>query len=433
MSDRQGHPEPRPRSPFCAALLALALASAASAQTVRFEDVVSDLKASDARVRRGAMRTLLDAGYVEAASPIAALTADPLEDIRLEAIAAEVRLLSSRRLPRSRYVAGFVEVRDASVAEAAFRQGATLGARPAPPDVSRALIRAMRDPSAAVRTEAAFAFGALSAPDADMLASADLQAAFDAVAAGLAAADARERLAAARVAGRLIGECGRGCLPADPNPVGNAFINAMNDGDERVRNEAMGVLGLMRYERAIGALADRFAYHERGPAAEAALEALARIAHPSSAPLFWSLLTHKDAGVRRHAVEGIARIGNASRAGELETALAGDRSDQVSLALTFALQRLGRGPRLERLVEGAGRPATRQQAREYLIELGPANVQPLTAYLQDPTPDLRLVIVDVLGRIGSRSTAASLAPFTKDPDPRVASAAERAVARLSRK
>jgi HEAT repeat protein len=189
----------------------------------------------------------------------------------------------------------------------------------------------------------------------------------------------------------------------------------------------------MRYERAVKALDDHVAYYGRGAAAEAALGALARIGHPSSVSLFWSLLSDKDAGIRQHAVEGIGRVGDPSRAGELESAMAHERSDRAELAVVFALQRLGRGQRVDRLVEAVSHSAMREQARGYLIELGPPNAQALTAYLRDPTPDLRAVIADILGRIGDSTIIPALEPLTRDRDPQVAVAAERAVARLSRK
>ena len=52
----------------------------------------------------------------------------------------------------------------------------------------------------------------------------------------------------------------------------------------------MDTLGRLRYERGVDALTQLFQYYKQGELAEAALDALARIAHPASTPLFVSQL-----------------------------------------------------------------------------------------------------------------------------------------------
>ncbi len=62
--------------------------------------------------------------------------------------------------------------------------------------------------------------------------------------------------------------------------VGDAVITALNDNDRAVKTAAMEALGSMRYERGVQALTDLFQYFGKGAEAEAALDALARIASP---------------------------------------------------------------------------------------------------------------------------------------------------------
>jgi len=71
------------------ALLALAVA-VPSAQQIRFDDVVRNLRNPDPKQRAAAVRLLRDAKYPEAVAPMAPLVLDPLDDIQLEAIAAEL-------------------------------------------------------------------------------------------------------------------------------------------------------------------------------------------------------------------------------------------------------------------------------------------------------------------------------------------------------
>ena len=65
----------------------------------------------------------------------------------------------------------------------------------------------------------------------------------------------------------------------------------------------------MRYERAVQGLTDLYQYHRRGQVAEASLDALARIGHGGSAPLFRAALAGKSGTLKGTAVEGLARLG----------------------------------------------------------------------------------------------------------------------------
>ena len=83
------------------------------------------------------------------------------------------------------------------------------------------------------------------------------------------------RLAAARALGRL-----RVTWAGDP------LIGRIVDPDLPVRLASMRALGELREARALAALREQLEFYGRGSAGRAALEALARIAHPSSASLF---------------------------------------------------------------------------------------------------------------------------------------------------
>ena len=101
----------------------------------------------------------------------------------------------------------------------------------------------------------------------------------------------------------------------------------------------------------------------------------------------------------------------------------------VRIATAFALQKLGRNYGA-RLVDLMGSPKVLAQGQEYLIELGPSMVSIVLPRTQEPDPDVREALIDVLGVIGNESTLPALQAATKDGDASVAAAAKRALARI---
>lgn len=187
----------------------------------------------------------------------------------------------------------------------------------------------------------------------------------------------------------------------------------------------------MRYERAVQALTDLFQYYGKSDAADAALDALARIAHPASVPLFGAQLAGKNAARRGLAIEGFARLGDKSKLAEILTVLDGDRSDTVVLAGAFASAILANAS-IDRIAEAVTRSKLRVQARQYLIELAPGRSLAFSRHLLDPDMRVRLDVVDALGLGGDPAALPILEPVMTDRDPQVVRAAERAVARLRR-
>src|SRR6187397_1136493 len=88
---------------------ALLVASAASSQQLRFDDVIRNLRNPDPKVRMDAVRLLRDAKYPEAIAPMAPLVLDPFDDIQLETIAAELAFFLEQDVKSKRMVAFVVE------------------------------------------------------------------------------------------------------------------------------------------------------------------------------------------------------------------------------------------------------------------------------------------------------------------------------------
>jgi HEAT repeat protein len=395
-----------------------------------FEQATEDLANKDAATRLRAVQLLKQAAYPEAAVPLAAAVTDALDDIQLQAIAAELNIfLAEPVVPRKR-VALVVEVRSAVQAEPAFSAGPTaLGARPVPIEVLTALRTAARDDNPRVAIEALYAFGALAVQPGDAARREMLRAAGPDVAAFIGSSDPAMRYAAVRVLGRLFAK--RAADAPIESTVGDAVITALNDGDRAVKSSAMLALGAMKYERGVQALTDLFTYYGKGDAADAALDALARIGHPASVPLFTAQLASKTASLRGIAIEGLARVGDRSQLPAIQAVIDKEREQSVNLAGAFALVLLGNGS-TDQVADALGRPKLREQAKRYVTEIAPGRTTSFAHQLLDSDPQMRLDVVDALGQAGDPAAIAVVQPLTEDRDPQVARAAERALARLKR-
>lgn len=393
--------------------LSAALTVAAPAvQQIRFDDVVRNLRNPDPKVRLEATRLLREARYPEAVEPIAPLVNDPIDQIQLEAIGAELSFFLVEAVPARKRLALVVEVRNPGQAAAAFERGPLAAwPRPAPPSVIRALLQAIDDENPKVRVEAIYALGVIARPPFPGEFDEPLVKALDHY-------DPAIRAAAARVIGRL-----------QVKRAGDALIRAINDSNAAVRYAAMRALGQIREERAIHALTEQHNFYGRGEGAWSALEALARIGHSSSIPLFESRLADRDEFLRRAAAEGLGRAGAANAVNALEHGAGTDPSEPVRAAMAFALQRLGRNY-VARLAEAFDSPKMVVQVTDYLLELGPSVSIQLLPHLQDPDPAIRANTAVVLGALGGPGALAALQPLTQDRDRDVVRAATHAIERI---
>ena len=399
----------------------LALAPAASAQPpqqpLRFDDVVRNLRNPDPKAREAAVRLLRATKYPEAIVPMAAVVLDPIDEIQLEAIDAELSFFLPDQDVRARKMLGHViEQRKSAVAMAAFDLGPlVVWPRSAPPELVNALLQAVDDKSARVRLEAIYAVGIVATPPLTSLDKDQTQRLIKA----LDHFDPAIRAGAARVIARL-----------KVAGAGDSLIKAINDSQADVRYSAMRALGAIRDPRAVQALTEQFAYYGKGEGAWSALDALARIGAAPSIPLFKERLQDKDPYIRRAAIEGLGRSGDTSSVDALQNALGTDEAAMVRIAAAFALQKLGRNY-VGRIADLMASPKVAEQGAEYLVELGPSAVQALIPRLQDPEPDVREAIADVLGAIGGPDAVPALqAAAAKDPTGAGAIAAKRALARI---
>ena len=404
----------RSRSPRYAAALVLAASSAASAQQqVAFDDVVRNLHSQDPKTRAASVQLLRDARYPEAIAPLALLVVDPVDDVQLEAIAAEVSFFFDQDPKTKKKVTFVTDKKGSEITPVAFDLGPLAVVPHAAPQVLLdSLLQAIDDETPKVRTEAIYAFGIVATAPLNGEQQARLVKALDNF-------DPAVRDGAARVIARL-----------KVDGTGDALLKAVNDTQPEVRFAAMRALGAIRDQRAIGALTEQLAYYKKGEGAWSALDGLAHIASPASVPAFKERLQDKDPYLRRVAIEGLARTGDTSALDAIER-LATDDSPMVRAAAVFALQKLRRDNG-GRLIDLMSTGKLIPQIQEYLIELGPPDISVILPHIQEGDPDLRQALVEVLGVIGDASVVAVLEVVANgDHDESVAAAAKRSLARLT--
>ena len=387
------------------------MASPAAAQRP-YDEVVRDLKSTDPDTRVAALRVLGAASYPESMAPIASLLTDPLDAIQFETINTLLGFVLVDKVATKKRVALVVEVRDKTSAQAAFDMGPfVLLPRPVVPEVVHGHQGAMRDDNPRVRLEATYALGVLARPPVDA-------AVADILGAALRDPEVKIRIAAARVAGGLRAIA-----------AGEALIEAVNDKNPEVKVAALRAIGDVKDLRALQALREQYEFYQKGPIAEAAFDALARIGHESSVPVFQAQLTSKHTLMRRWAAEGLGRSGSAALSlPTLDDGVAKEKDQATRLAFAFALQSVGR-PQLPLLVEGLRNEQTEAQAMAYLVELGQPVARPLGASLADPDAKQRARVAMTLGLIGGQDAIAALDRAKQDADTDTARAIERALAR----
>jgi HEAT repeat protein len=380
------------------------------AQQAQFQDVVRMLRHPNAEERLRSVKMLREAGYVEAAEPVAPLIADPVDDVQLAAIDAELSFFMADDGTRTRF--GFMTSRPKSFGLASFEAGpGAVKPLPVPAVVIDNLLTALNDENDRVRFEAIHAVGALAKAPLTVPQIRKLIA-------GLDHYDGTMRAATARVIARL-----------HVKEAEDALIVATSDSNQAVRQFAMYALGEIKSEKAIPALTQQVTHYKSNTQATFALLALARIANPSTADLFRQYLASKDPGHRAASAEGLGRVGAVDFVPQLEQRLQSERGPAVQLAYFYALQKLGRNY-LEYIVAALQDTDGAQQATEYLIDLGPSIAKDLTPYLASREENVRGRVAQILGVIGGPEVLQSLESAKLDRNAAVANAASAAVERI---
>lgn len=268
-------------------LLAAALftASGAAAQSAP-DNAVDALRSPEVEVRRRALEDIRRAGNPEAAGAVAVLAGDADDGVQREALDTLLLLLLHEGAPRE------------ETASRAFEAGLA-PVRPVPATAYASVVQAMRDDNPGVRLNAAFTFGILAASPLGLVPE-DARAGATTVLSDMLHEESVDaRVAALDVIGRLYRASPDGPPPSPsplPEPLIEALVASMNQPDPREQAAAMEALGRARETRVLDSLNERLRFHrEEGPTslAVAALDALARIADPSSVEMIRTLATDR--------------------------------------------------------------------------------------------------------------------------------------------
>ena len=403
------------RLPLCVATI-LASATVAFSQPAKFEDVVRSLRNPDPKIRVSAVRLLREAGYTQAIVPMAPLVNDPVNEIQLEAIRSELAFFLVEPVAAKKRLSLMLEGRTGEQGPAAFEAGPlATWPKAAPAELIDALLTAIDDDNKKVRLEAVYTLGVVAGASGTPLPAAGATRLTKA----LDHHDPAVRAGAARVIGRL-----------RITSASEGLLKSVNDSSAAVRFASIRALGEIGDEKTVQALTDQLNYYEDGDGASAALTALSRIAHPSSAPVFLSYLTHKDPALRRAAVEGLARTGDAKTIEGFVQTVNQDEAENVRAAMAFALHRKGYANYLGRMIDFMDHEQSAEQIQQYLLELGPSVVPHLVPRLQEPDEGVREHLAEVLGSLGNQTTVTVLTPLKNDPNREVATAATHAIERI---
>lgn len=390
---------------------------AAPEQRQTYDQVVAALQSPMPDERVDALRALGATGYPEAIAQISVLLTDPVDDIQLETINT---LLSFYHVEKPVIVKRrglIVETRARSAAGSIYDLGPYgLIPQPVPLELTNGLAQAMFDTNRRVRLEAVYGLGVMARPPLDQYAA-------DALARALQDPVADVREAAARVIGGL-----------RVTTAGDALVASLNDPEDRVAAAAMRSLGDIKAWQSLQALTEQFTFYKgKGPRAEAAFDALARIAHASSQPLFLQHLSSNKAYLRQLSAEGLARSGNREAAQTIPVTLAGEKDRAVQLAVAFAGAIGGGGTTSQHvatLIGALDNGRYHEQAMGYLVELGVRALPGIREALASPDVISRERSAMVLGFIGGEEAFDLLEQARADSELSVVRAAERAIARL---
>ncbi|MDX2152614.1 MAG: HEAT repeat domain-containing protein [Bryobacteraceae bacterium] len=210
-----------------------------------------------------------------------------------------------------------------------------------------------------------------------------------------------------------------------------AFL--LRDLNEKVQIAAIETTGLLQNREALPALREAFQRARSKKVQRAALGAIAMIPDEENRALYRQYFNDKDAAIRAAAAEGIARLGAAQDAAEMEKAFGEERSASPRLARAFAVVGTGKAEisefsALQYLINSLNSRAWRGVAQPYLVELArkPDVRTSLHTALTKGTRDEKTGLLDVLARSGGQDSLRHVDEMTRDTDPEVAQAAIRA-------
>jgi HEAT repeat protein len=211
------------------------------------------------------------------------------------------------------------------------------------------------------------------------------------------------------------------------------LVDAVNDKDSRVAEEAVRGLGRLQVKDAVPAL-QQFAGGANGNLLQATLEALGDIGDRRAFPTLEQALAKPDKLIEIQANYALSKLGRKESIALLQGFLKNDPGDEkVGLMAGYYLVKLDNNKGLEHLEKMLKKPDSplAPQAAEALGKSGnPRAVLVLTEASKAPDNAVRLAVTRALGRLGGPRAISTLRKMREDPFLAVQSAAYAALIEL---
>ncbi|MBI2819670.1 MAG: HEAT repeat domain-containing protein [Acidobacteria bacterium] len=227
----------------------------------------------------------------------------------------------------------------------------------------------------------------------------------------------------------LIAEVLRAFQKIQDTAVGPRIIFLLKYPQKSIQQRAATTLGLLRTHEAIPELRTVLENSGDKDVRIAALDALAFMPVPETAPLFQTYLEDREKRMRASAALALGRLQGANYSGLLMQARERERDAGVRLALAFSLVAHGKMEYLDELVSNLSSRVRVGEARPYLIELarqGPVR-SALYPKLYSSDSDLRKNLCMVLAASGDSASISYLEVLLRDSNSEVVQEASRAI------
>ena len=219
---------------------------------------------------------------------------------------------------------------------------------------------------------------------------------------------------------------------------GNAVAPFVKDPEKAIHDEAIFTVGRLHVKKAVP---DMKELYESGiqeskkilglvpitgkdDLVKKLFEGMAYVGDPSCKDLFLAGLEDQRPFYRRYGAEGIGRIGDKGEVSRLATAYLREKDEEVKLAMSFALYRLGRDEHLLELAQGG------DQGSSYLLELESSEIPKLYPYVRSEKDGVKVRLLNVIGLRGDRTALPLAEELMGHKNADVVSAANLAVRRL---
>jgi FOG: HEAT repeat len=406
-----------------------------AAEKLSTDQLLNDLKNSDAGVREKAAKELGDRGEKLGLDALIQTTGDKDENVQLAAVKAIGQISDPRQVSAlSQAVRNskgkaqqeaiheltehYIPSRDRNALEELWASVGKLFAPPHPviaepwikvdSEAVDALIFVLDDKNSSNRMEAAATLGILRADAALPRLVYYLRSQNDQV---------------VQTCVRSIGYIGKKDSGADLVPL-------LKHPDKDVVMDAVRVLGQFRYQPALPELQHFLDYSNDKDYRHVALQAISRIGDPSSEPSMKKYSSSDDKEMRQYAIEGLGRMRLVNYRESLEREVQRENPKQIKLAICFSLFAMGNNAYIDTLVRGLDDRMYRDQVREYFVELGSQAVPQLANYLRGSDKDYKVKIIRILGDMHQPEAIQVLEPYLKDQDLDVAQEATDAIREL---